>query len=109
MARAFRQRFGRDPTFVACEGYDSVAVLAHAFATAHSTEPAAVCDALRQIAVPGTRGTVRFSTEPEGVVHQQWKWPPVCVVAYTRPQQPLTEPDVLWDTQLDRSGPARLA
>jgi ABC-type branched-subunit amino acid transport system substrate-binding protein len=99
MARKFNQRFGREPTFVACEGYDSVLVLAQAFVNAGSIEPAAVCGALRKLAVSGTRGTIQFSTEPDGVVHQQWKWPPVRVVAYTRPEQTLTDADVLWDSQ----------
>ena len=103
MATAFEQRFGREPTFVACEGYDSVLVLAQAFASAGITEPTAVCSALRKVAVPGTRGTIRFATEADGVVHQQWKWPPVCVVAYTRPEHTDAAADVLWDGQ-HRSG-----
>jgi hypothetical protein len=103
MARAFKQRFEREATFVACEGYDSVFVLAEAFEHAGTTDPAAVCAALRRIAVSGTRGTIQFSTEAAGVVHQQWKWPPVCVVAYTRPRQTLSQADVLWNAQ-HRSG-----
>ena len=34
MSKGFRSRFGREPTFVACEGYDSVLVVARACADA---------------------------------------------------------------------------
>lgn len=82
VATQFKAKTGRDPTFVALEGYDAILVLAHAFDMAATTEPAAVLAALRAGAVPGTRGSIRFKTEPEGVAHQQWTWPPVSVVAH---------------------------
>ena len=93
----FWKQYSREPTFVAFEGYDSVLVLARAFASAGTMEPRGVCDALRRIEVEGTRGPIRFSTEPEGVVHQQWKWPPVCVVAFSHARQAFSEADLLWD------------
>jgi ABC-type branched-subunit amino acid transport system substrate-binding protein len=108
ISKEFKGRFGREPTFVAYEGYDSVLVFARACADAGSVAPGAVCDSLRKISVLGTRGIIRFSTEPDGVVHQQWKWPPVCVVAYARPQQTLAEADLLWDAEHGHSGRARL-
>ena len=108
MSKEFKSRFGREPTFVAYEGYDSVLVLARACADAGTVEPGAVCNSLRNIAVLGTRGTIQFSTEPNGVVHQQWKWPPVCVVAYSQPQQTFPEADLLWDAEDGRPGRARL-
>jgi hypothetical protein len=95
----FKKQYGREPTFVAFEGFDSVLVLARAFENAGTTEPASVRDALRRIELEGTRGTIRFSTEHEGVVHQQWKWPPVCVVAYSRARQGFSEADLLWDAE----------
>jgi ABC-type branched-subunit amino acid transport system substrate-binding protein len=108
ISKEFKGRFGREPTFVAYEGYDSVLVLARACANAGTVDPGAVCNSLRKISVLGTRGTIQFSTEPDGVVHQQWKWPPVCVVAYTRPQQTFAEADLLWDAEHGHSGRARL-
>lgn len=99
MSAEFEREYGREPTFVALEGYDSILVLAHAFEDAGTTEPAKVRDALRRIRLLGTRGTIAFSTEPAGVVHQQWKWPPVCVVAYSQARQALSEADLLWDAE----------
>jgi ABC-type branched-subunit amino acid transport system substrate-binding protein len=108
ISKQFKGRFGREPTFVAYEGYDSVLVFARACDDAGTVDPEAVCNSLRKISVLGTRGTIQFSTEPEGVVHQQWKWPPVCVVAYSRPQQTFPEADLLWDAADGYSGRARL-
>ena len=108
LSKEFKGRFGREPTFVAYEGYDSVLVLAHACADAGTVDPGAVCNSLRKISILGTRDTIQFSTEPDGVVHQQWKWPPVCVVAYSRPQQTFPEADLLWDAEHGSSGRARL-
>jgi len=99
----FNTQYGREPTFVAFEGYDSVLVLARAFEDAGTTEPSDVCDALRRMELEGTRGTIKFSTEREGVVHQQWKWPPVCVVAYSHARQAFSEADFLWDAEHGRS------
>ena len=95
----FNKQYGREPTFVAFEGYDSVLVLARAFEDAETTEPSSVCEALRRIELEGTRGTITFSTEAEGVVHQQWKWPPVCVVAYSHARQGFAQTDLLWDAE----------
>lgn len=99
MAADFAREYGRKPTFVALEGYDSILVLAHAFEDAGSTEPAKARAALCRIELEGTRGTIKFSTEPAGVVHQQWKWPPVCVVAYSQAHQAFSEADLLWDAE----------
>ena len=95
----FKKQYGREPTFVAFEGYDSVLVLARAFEDAGTTEPREVRDALRRVELEGTRGTIRFSTERAGVVHQQWKWPPVCVVAYSHARQAFSQADLLWDAE----------
>ncbi|MGB5081470.1 MAG: ABC transporter substrate-binding protein [Burkholderiales bacterium] len=95
----FKTQYGREPTFVALEGYDSVLALARAFEGAGTTEPSNVCDAMRRMEFEGTRGTIKFSTEREGAVHQQWKWPPVCVVAFSHARQAFSETDLLWDAE----------
>lgn len=95
-ARAFADRHGREPSFVAFEGYDTVLAVARAVATARDASPSAIRDSLQRCEVQGTRGTIRFSTEPEGVVHQQWRWPPVCVVAHRRPHEAPSSAEVLW-------------
>jgi len=58
---------------------------------------------LRRIEFEGTRGIIRFSTEPAGVVHQQWKWAPVCILAYRHARQAFSEADVLWDAECGHS------
>jgi ABC-type branched-subunit amino acid transport system substrate-binding protein len=98
-ARDFETAYGREPSFVALEGYDAILVLAAAARAAGSVDPAAVCHALRHTAVEGTRGTIAFSTEPVGVVHQQWKWPPTCVVVFRAGGQRFSSSEVLWDAE----------
>lgn len=96
-----RQR-GQEPTFVAFEGYDSVRVLAEAMTAAGSTDATEICAALRHVEVQGTRGTICFTTAAEGVVHRQWTWSPVCVLALHEPSQPCSAAAVLWDAQSAR-------
>ncbi|WP_407564323.1 ABC transporter substrate-binding protein [Streptomyces sp. 184] len=75
---ALRERLAEAPSFVAFEGYDTVAVLADVLrrrgADAARTDPA-----WADVAVDGTRGPIRFSRVP-GIDVWQWAWPPVQVV-----------------------------
>jgi ABC-type branched-subunit amino acid transport system substrate-binding protein len=72
VATALRERLGEAPSFVAFEGYDTIAVLA---------------DVLRSrggeiwplVSVEGTRGLIQFSRVP-GISVWQWAWAPVQVV-----------------------------
>jgi ABC-type branched-subunit amino acid transport system substrate-binding protein len=97
VARGFEEQFGREPSFVALEGYDSVSVLARAIeAAGGDSAPEVVCSALRRLEVEATRGMLRFSTDPSGVIHQQWAWPPVSVAAYHHPRQRFSGVNVLW-------------
>jgi ABC-type branched-subunit amino acid transport system substrate-binding protein len=93
----FRARYGREPTFVALEGCDTVLALAGAIHAAGATRPSEICAALRVTEVRGTRAAFRFSTEEQGLVHQQWRWPPVFVVTRPRRDASPTEVKLLWD------------
>ncbi|WP_317441268.1 ABC transporter substrate-binding protein [Streptomyces collinus] len=75
---ALRERLGQPPSFVAFEGYDTVAVLA-AVLRDHGADRARVAASWPHIAVEGTRGKIRFSRTP-GIGVWQWAWPPVQVV-----------------------------
>ncbi|MET8584699.1 ABC transporter substrate-binding protein [Streptomyces collinus] len=75
---ALRERLGQTPSFVAFEGYDTVAVLA-AVLRAHGTDRARIAASWPHVAVDGTRGKIRFSRTP-GTGVWQWAWPPVQVV-----------------------------
>jgi ABC-type branched-subunit amino acid transport system substrate-binding protein len=75
---ALRERLAEAPSFVAFEGYDTVAVLADVLRS-HSTDRARTAESWPRVAVDGTRGQIRFSRTP-GISVWQWAWPPIQVV-----------------------------
>lgn len=79
VAARLARRLGERPSFVALEGYDTVRVLGEALRVA-GPHREGLASALAELAVPGTRGLIRFSRTP-GVPVLQWVWPPVEVVA----------------------------
>jgi ABC-type branched-subunit amino acid transport system substrate-binding protein len=70
---ALRERLAETPSFVAFEGYDTIAVLA-AMLRSHGTGRARIAEAWPRVAVEGSRGQIRFSRVP-GVSAWQWAWP----------------------------------
>ncbi|OIK02887.1 ABC transporter substrate-binding protein [Streptomyces monashensis] len=78
VGKELRERLGEAPSFVAFEGWDTVAVLAEVL-RAHGTDRAAIAEAWPRMAVEGTRGPIRFSRAP-GISVWQWAWTPVQVV-----------------------------
>ncbi|WP_413809754.1 ABC transporter substrate-binding protein [Streptomyces sp. OE57] len=76
--RALRERLAAAPSFVAFEGYDTVAVLAEVLRS-QGTDRARVAASWPRVAVEGTRGRIRFSRTPGSGVWQ-WTWPPIQVV-----------------------------
>ncbi|WP_329123914.1 ABC transporter substrate-binding protein [Streptomyces sp. NBC_01353] len=75
---ALRDRLGEEPSFVAFEGYDTVAVLADVL-RAHGGDRARTAASWPRVAVEGTRGQIQFSRTP-GINVWQWAWAPVQVV-----------------------------
>jgi ABC-type branched-subunit amino acid transport system substrate-binding protein len=75
---ALRERLAAAPSFVAFEGYDTVAVLAEMLRS-HGVDRARTAGSWPRVAVEGTRGQIRFSRTP-GISVWQWAWPPVQVV-----------------------------
>jgi ABC-type branched-subunit amino acid transport system substrate-binding protein len=75
---ALRERLAEAPSFVAFEGYDTVAVLADVLRS-HGTDRVRTAGAWPRVAVEGTRGRIRFSRTP-GISVWQWAWTPVQVV-----------------------------
>ncbi|MET7358500.1 ABC transporter substrate-binding protein [Streptomyces sp. NPDC005562] len=75
---ALYQRLGGTPSFVAFEGYDTIAVLADMLRSC-GTDRARVAGAWPDVAVDGTRGRISFSREP-GIGVWQWAGPPIQVV-----------------------------
>jgi ABC-type branched-subunit amino acid transport system substrate-binding protein len=72
---ALRARLGEAPSFVAFEGYDTIAVLADLLRS-HGADRARIAESWSSVAVEGTRGQIRFSRTP-GISVWQWAWPPV--------------------------------
>src|SRR3984893_14089135 len=75
---ALRERLAEAPSFVAFEGYDTVAVLARMLRS-HGSARARIADSWPHVAVEGTRGQIQFSRQP-GIGVWQWAWPPTQVV-----------------------------
>jgi ABC-type branched-subunit amino acid transport system substrate-binding protein len=75
---ALRDRLAEAPSFVAFEGYDTVAVLADMLRS-HGPDRARIAESWPRVAVEGTRGQIRFSRTP-GISVWQWAWPPTQVV-----------------------------
>ncbi|MFC8875361.1 MULTISPECIES: ABC transporter substrate-binding protein [Streptomyces] len=78
VGKELRERLGEAPSFVAFEGWDTVAVLA-AVLRSHGTDRAAIAESWPRVAVEGTRRPIRFSRTP-GISVWQWAWTPVQVV-----------------------------
>lgn len=74
--KLLRERLGEAPSFVAFEGYDTVAVLADVLRS-HGTGRERASWSL--VAVEGTRGQIRFVRVP-GISVWQWAWPPIQIV-----------------------------
>ncbi|MFF9775690.1 ABC transporter substrate-binding protein [Streptomyces sp. NPDC013978] len=75
---ALADRLGEAPSFVAFEGYDTVAVLAEAMRS-YGTDRASVAASWPHVTVEGTRGRISFSRVP-GIGVWQWAGAPVQVV-----------------------------
>jgi ABC-type branched-subunit amino acid transport system substrate-binding protein len=75
---ALRERLAEAPSFVAFEGYDTVAVLADVLRS-QGADRARTAESWPRVAVEGTRGQIRFSRLP-GISVWQWAWAPVQVV-----------------------------
>jgi ABC-type branched-subunit amino acid transport system substrate-binding protein len=75
---ALRERLAEAPSFVAFEGYDTVAVLADVLRS-HGADRARTAESWPRVAVEGTRGRIQFSRTP-GISVWQWAWTPIQVV-----------------------------
>ncbi|SHI18863.1 ABC transporter substrate-binding protein [Streptomyces sp. 3214.6] len=75
---ALRERLAEAPSFVAFEGYDTVAVLADALRS-HGADRARIAESWPRVTVDGTRGRIRFSRRP-GISVWQWASTPIQVV-----------------------------
>jgi len=78
VATALRERLAEEPSFVAFEGHDTVAVLADVLRS-HGADRARAARHWPRVAIEGTRGPITFSRPPGSTVWQ-WAWAPVQVV-----------------------------
>ena len=75
---ALRERLAEAPSFVAFEGYDTIAVLADVLRS-HGTDRVRIAESWPRVAVEGTRGLIQFCRTP-GISVWQWAWTPIQVV-----------------------------
>jgi ABC-type branched-subunit amino acid transport system substrate-binding protein len=75
---ALREQLTEEPSFVAFEGYDTIALLADVLRS-HGTDRARIAASWPRVAVEGTRGRIQFSRTP-GVSVWQWAATPIQVV-----------------------------
>jgi ABC-type branched-subunit amino acid transport system substrate-binding protein len=75
---ALRGRLAEAPSFVAFEGYDTIAVLADVLRS-HGADRTRAAECWPGVTVEGTRGQIRFS-RTSGIAVWQWVWPPIQVV-----------------------------
>jgi hypothetical protein len=75
---ALRERLAHAPSFVAFEGYDTIAVLADVLRS-HGADRSRTAESWPHVAVEGTRGRIQFSRTP-GIGVWQWAWAPIQVV-----------------------------
>jgi ABC-type branched-subunit amino acid transport system substrate-binding protein len=75
---ALREQLAEAPSFVAFEGYDTVAVLADVLRS-HGADRARIAESWPRVAVEGTRGQIHFSRTPDISVWQ-WAETPIQVV-----------------------------
>lgn len=75
---ALRRRLAAMPSFVAFEGYDTIAVLTEMLRSC-GVDRDRIAEAWSCVAVEGTRGQIRFSRTPSINVWQ-WAWAPIQVV-----------------------------
>jgi ABC-type branched-subunit amino acid transport system substrate-binding protein len=78
VAMALRERLAEAPSFVAFEGYDTIAVLADMLRS-HGADRTCIAQAWPRVALDGTRGQIQFRRMP-GIGVWQWVWPPIQVV-----------------------------
>ncbi|MGA5358042.1 ABC transporter substrate-binding protein [Streptomyces purpurascens] len=76
--KALRERLAEAPSFVAFEGYDTVAVLADVLRS-HGPDRRRIAESWPRVAVEGTRGQIQFTRTP-GISVWQWAGPPIQVV-----------------------------
>jgi ABC-type branched-subunit amino acid transport system substrate-binding protein len=75
---ALRGRLAKAPSFVAFEGYDTVAVLAEMLRSC-GPDRVRVAEFWSRVSVEGTRGQIEFARAP-GISVWQWAWAPIQVV-----------------------------
>jgi len=76
--KALDERLAGAPSFVAFEGYDTIAVLAGVLRS-HGAVRTRIAESWPSVEVEGTRGQIRFS-RTLGISVWQWRWAPIQVV-----------------------------
>lgn len=86
LVNTYIERHGNAPSRLVIQAADALFALAHAIRRAGTTDSPAVIQALRELAVPGTRGVMSFP-QGEGALYQQWTDIPYVVYQFTERYQ----------------------
>jgi branched-chain amino acid transport system substrate-binding protein len=103
---AYKAEYGRAPSFVALEAWDTILVATDAIGRAGTTDPQKLREALLRTKVLGTRigfppsRLIEFTTKPDPPGpkwwHQQWAFAPTFVVNFTKVGQEPDQAEILW-------------
>lgn len=104
LAKRYSADFDGQPKVWVFESYDSVWLVSDAIQRAGNTDPDAIVQALENTSFVGTQGRYAFpygagKPVPDGKpgwLWHQWPNPPIQMLEYYRPEQPLGEAAVVW-------------
>ncbi len=114
LAKRYEAEFGGQPKVWVFESYDSVWLVADAIERAGSADAEAMVKALEDTSFVGTQGQYRFpygsdhplpADEPSWLWHQ-WPNPPIQMIQYFKPKQPLSKAAVVWPRARQTRGTA---
>jgi len=94
MVQDFEEKYGRNPSYVALHGYDTVLLIAEAIEKAGSTEPDKIIKALEEVSITGTRGIIEFPLE-KGVDYHNWL-PALLFMQYTEINQDPNDAEIVY-------------
>ncbi|MEM1558125.1 MAG: ABC transporter substrate-binding protein [Thermoproteota archaeon] len=100
----FKEKYGRDPTYVALQSYDAIMVLIDAIKRAGSTDPDALITALEKTDFLGTRGRITFMTAEKDPSYYHQYYTRFLFIQYQKVGQPDSEAEIVFPKELATSG-----
>ena len=92
--KQFREKYGQEVNRLALQGADCMFVIADAIKAAGTTDADPLIKAMQKGTFEGTRGEIKFSSEP-GIFFQQWKETPNVIFQFTKTRQPVADTQII--------------